>query len=124
MNAIIQEKTKAFTAGLADNKAYMMEMSEAKPIMEKKDDNLFIIDIRPEAVYKKGHIPGSFNFPLANIVDKVEEIPQNKTILVVCTLDAMSAYATLILHMFDHKATLVKGGVPAWKEAGGTLEIA
>lgn len=46
------EGFKKFTAGLADNKAYMMEMAEAKPKMEDKDNNLCIIDIRPEKVYK------------------------------------------------------------------------
>ena len=122
MDPIIREGCKLFTAGLADNNAYMMEMVEAKPKFEAKENNLFLIDIRPEASYKAGHIPGSVNFPLAVIVDKINDIPKNRPIFVVCTLDAMSAYATMILRLLEFPAIFAMGGVPAYKAAGGTLE--
>ncbi|NLV82523.1 MAG: rhodanese-like domain-containing protein [Synergistaceae bacterium] len=122
MDQAIREEFKVFTAGLADNKGYMMEMAEAKPKIEAGENNLFVIDIRSEASYKAGHIPGSASFYLPTLVDRLEHIPQNRPIFVVCKLDAMSAYATMILRLVGYPATLVAGGVPAWADAGGALD--
>lgn len=124
MNPIIREGCKGFTTGLADNKAYVMEMVEAKPKIEAKENNLFLIDIRSEASYKSGHIPGATSFPLAVLVDRVDDIPTNRPIFVVCQTDYASAYATMILRLLGYRSTLVLGGVPAWAAAGGNLETA
>lgn len=122
MEKIIRDAAKKFTAGLEEHESYMMDMIVAKPILEDKENELLVIDIRPEKSYKSGHIPGSVNFPLADLPGRVDELDPNQAILVVCTLDAMSAYATMILRLLGFTATLVRGGVPAFADAGGELE--
>ena len=118
------EGLKNFTDGLTDNSGYMIEMAQAKPKIEAGEDDLFIIDIRSETSYKAGHIPGSVSIPLRELVDKLDSVPKDRPVWVVCKMDAMSAYATMILRTHGYPATLVLGGVPAWADAGGTLETA
>ncbi|HZK29543.1 MAG TPA: rhodanese-like domain-containing protein [Clostridia bacterium] len=118
------EGLKNFTDGLTEHNGYMIEMAEAKSRIEAGEDDLFIIDIRSETSYKAGHIPGSVSIPLRVLVDKLDSVPKDRPILVVCKLDAMSAYATMILRAHGYPATLVLGGVPVWADAGGPLETA
>lgn len=122
MDKEMLEGFKSFTDGLADNKRYMMAMEDAKPKIEAKENNLFLIDIRSETAYRAGHIPNSVSFPLTELIDRIESIPKNRPIFVVCQWDAMSAYATMILTILGYSATLVMGGVPAWEKAGGVIE--
>lgn len=122
MDIRIREAFKDFTNGMSENKAYVMKMEEGKPKIEAKENNLFLIDIRPEAPFKAGHIPGAVSFPLANLVDKVDDIPNDRPIFVVCQTDYSSSYATLILRVLGYQATAILGGVPAWIAAGGKLE--
>lgn len=57
---------------------------QAKEIMDK--DNPVIIDVRPGEVYKKGHIPGAINIPLADLKAGSDLAPEAKDqkILVHC----------------------------------------
>lgn len=43
-----------------------------------------VVDVRNEASYKQGHIPGSKLIPLAEVVNKVNELPKNKLIVTYC----------------------------------------
>lgn len=122
MDQMIREKCKEFTTAMDYNNYYMIEMAEARIKFDKKENNLCIIDIRSEKAYKEGHIPDSMNFPILTLVDRLEEVPKDRPIFVVCKKDAMSAYATTILRLLGFDATLVEGGVPGYAAAGGTLE--
>ena len=121
MDQKIREALKTFSAGLEENNAYVMKMAEAKPKIEAKENNLFLIDIRSEATYKAGHIDGAASYPLAKLAEKADSIPANRPVFVVCQTDYASAYATMILRLLGFEATLVLGGVPAWEAAGGPL---
>jgi len=81
-----------------------------------------ILDVRPEAGYASGHIPGSMNIPFTNIISDMDAVPSDKKIAVVCTYDTNSAFAVAMLRVFgDRDAWIVQGGVPAWQEAGKEL---
>ncbi|MDH7497497.1 MAG: rhodanese-like domain-containing protein [Syntrophomonadaceae bacterium] len=122
MNSVIRDACREFTAGLHAHGSYMVEMADAKPRMEAREGGLVIVDIRPSASYQLGHIPGSINLPLADLVDGLSRLPLDRPLYIVCRLDAMSAYATALLRLLGYDAWLVQGGVPAWTEAGGKLE--
>jgi rhodanese-related sulfurtransferase len=45
--------------------------------------NLFIMDIRTEALYEAGHIDGAVNIPLYLLHKKLNEIPKDRPVLVI-----------------------------------------
>lgn len=56
--------------------------NKLKELKEKKKD-IFILDVRTEGLYKKGHIDGAVNIPLYALHKRIKEIPKNRPILVV-----------------------------------------
>lgn len=58
-----------------------------------------ILDVRSAAEYREGHIPGSKNYPLDTISNKVNELKKlNKPVITVCRSGARSSIAKDILH--------------------------
>lgn len=57
-----------------------------------------IVDVRSNSEYKSGHIPGSKNFPLDSIRNKVADLKKlNKPVITVCRSGARSGMAKNIL---------------------------
>ena len=57
-----------------------------------------IVDVRSNSEYKSGHIPGSRNFPLDSIRNKIAELKKlNKPVITVCRSGARSGMARNIL---------------------------
>jgi len=50
---------------------------------EEKNDYVFI-DVRSESEFEDGHIQGALNIPVSEIVDRLDEIPEDKYIVVYC----------------------------------------
>jgi rhodanese-related sulfurtransferase len=115
-------KADAFMMSLPDNGFYRMEMQDLIDAVDAGDENLVILDVRPASLYDAGHIEGSMNIPDPELVQKMDTVPTDKKVAVVCQLDTNSAYAVSILRIFgDRDAWIVVGGVPAWVDAGREL---
>ena len=57
-----------------------------------------IVDVRSAAEYKSGHLPGSRNYPLDTIRNKVPELKKvNKPVITVCRSGVRSGMAKNIL---------------------------
>lgn len=57
-----------------------------------------IIDVRTPAEYTLGHVPGSINIPLLEVIDRIEEIRAiQEPIIVCCASGIRSAQAVSIL---------------------------
>ena len=50
-----------------------------------KDGQAFIVDVRNQASYDAGHIPGSRLIPSAEILNHLSELPRDKTIVTYCS---------------------------------------
>ena len=45
----------------------------------------YVVDVRNQAMYDTGHIPGSRLIPAAEILNHVNELPRDKTIVTYCS---------------------------------------
>ncbi|HHW03187.1 MAG TPA: FAD-dependent oxidoreductase [Thermoanaerobacterales bacterium] len=79
------------------------------------DPELQIIDVREEAEYLVGTIPGARNIPLKEIRQRAGEIDKQRETVVLCKigLRAYLAYITL-KHLGVQKLKILDGGVTAW----------
>ena len=50
-----------------------------------KDGQAFIVDVRNQASYDAGHIPGSRLIPSGEILNHLSELPKDKTIITYCS---------------------------------------
>lgn len=78
-----------------------------------------IIDVREESEFQQGHIPGARLMPLDEIADRLNEIPRDETVVVVCRSGVRSARAYQYLQ--EQGFTNVhdmQGGMLEWIAAG------
>lgn len=84
------------------------------------DRDAVIIDLRPAADFKRGHLLNAINLPFAKIEERSSEIGKDKArpVLLYCALGSMASQAALKLkkHGFTEVYPL-KGGLNAWTGA-------
>lgn len=56
---------------------------ELNDLMKKNE--VFIVDVRNEASFNAGHIPGAKLIPAGEILNHVNELPKNKLIVTYCS---------------------------------------
>jgi hydroxyacylglutathione hydrolase len=78
-----------------------------------------VVDVREPAEYVDGHVPGAFSIPQADLASRIEELPRDRDLLVVCEGGTRSARAARFLKQagFERVTNLV-GGTSAWRQAG------
>lgn len=83
-----------------------------------KKENVQVLDVRTEAEYKEGHLPGALlmdvNSP--DFKERVVQLDKSKTYLVYCKSGRRSEKALKILYNAGYQnAYHLKGGYLAWK---------
>ncbi len=84
---------------------------------ELHDKGAFIIDVRPPEDYDSGHIPGSINIPLDQIRSRLNEIPKDKTIYLLCQVGFSAYIAQRILLHNGYDAVNFTGGYDTYQLA-------
>jgi hydroxyacylglutathione hydrolase len=80
---------------------------------------LVVVDVRGQAEWEAGHIPGARNVPLGYLGDHLDELPRDGTLVLSCRTGARSAIGASLLqaHGFTNVVNLVDGYV-GWVGAG------
>ncbi|MDO5026161.1 MAG: FAD-dependent oxidoreductase [Trueperella sp.] len=69
-------------------------MTQVRQLVE---DGAFILDVREESSYERGHIRGSKNIPLAQLRDRIDEIPRGVPVYLHCRSAQTSYFALRVL---------------------------
>lgn len=77
-----------------------------------------MLDVRSDIEHARGHIRGSLNIPLAQLLDRIDEVPTDRTVVVVCQHGNRSSVATDQLARHGRAARLLDGGLRAWRDSG------
>ena len=83
-----------------------------------------LIDIRDPAEFAAGHCVGARSIPLARL-DGAKDLPSNKALplVLVCATGSRAARAAGQLRKLGYEqATVLNGGLAAWREAGLPVE--
>lgn len=67
------------------------------------DGSVFLLDVRTPAEYARGHAPGFVNIPVDSLRERLGELPQGRTLIVMCQSGLRSYIACRILsgHGYD-----------------------
>jgi rhodanese-related sulfurtransferase len=93
-----------------------ISVSEA---VAKQQEGAFILDVREPSEWTDAHIAGATLIPLGELESRVNELPKDKEIVVVCRSGNRSAQARdLLLNDGFTQVTSMAGGLNQWKAAG------
>lgn len=96
-------------------------LSPADAVRLINDQGAAIVDLRPVADFKRGHILDAKNIPITKLDDEISKLSKlkDKPILLCCALGSSAAQAGIKLRAqgFD-KVYPMAGGVNAWQNAG------
>jgi hydroxyacylglutathione hydrolase len=84
-----------------------------------------LIDVRNRSEWDAGRIAASTLLPLAELIDRVDEIPREADVLLYCGAGSRSAVAaSLLMARGYQRVTNLAGGYAAWVAAGGPITLA
>jgi len=85
----------------------------------KRDAGAFILDVRQPDEWNTGHIPGATLIPLDQLASRVNELPRDQEIVVVCRSGNRSAQGRdILLDAGFTQVTSMAGGMIQWESAG------
>jgi rhodanese-related sulfurtransferase len=107
--------------------AMLTELTEIPDVTARELANRpagsLLIDVREPEEYCTGHVPGSVNLPQSELASRLEELPREETIYVICQGGNRSCRAAQFLAQTGFTNVVnVDGGTNAWKDAGLALE--
>ena len=88
---------------------------ELKNLIDNKNNDYLLIDVRSESEYNSGYIPTAINIPVTMIKDHTDEIPKNKLIIVYCKVGWRAESAEKKLRELGYENVINFGGTNDWK---------
>jgi hydroxyacylglutathione hydrolase len=91
--------------------------------LSRRRKDLVVLDVRGRSEWAAGHLPEATLIPLAELPDRINEVPGDRPIAVHCQGGSRSAIAASLLLMCGRPAVAnVTGGMTAWEHAGLPVE--
>lgn len=85
-------------------------------------DDVVVLDVREDWEFASGHVPGAQWIPLGELASRLDEVPQDKTVVAVCRSGNRSGQATQLLRQNGFQAHNMDGGMISWEQAGYEIE--
>ncbi|HEY2811855.1 MAG TPA: rhodanese-like domain-containing protein [Acidimicrobiales bacterium] len=91
-------------------------------LAELREQGAVLIDVRNPDEFERFRVPGARLIPLPDVPERIEEIPSDQTVYVICATGNRSKRAVEFLNAQGHDTVNVAGGSQAWAEAGHPVE--
>lgn len=74
-----------------------------------------VVDVRESSEYRSGHIPRSKHISLGQLLQRLREVPKDKTVVVVCRSGNRSSRAVELLMQAGYRNVYnMSGGMQRW----------
>jgi rhodanese-related sulfurtransferase len=84
-----------------------------------RDQGAFILDVREPNEWAQFHIPGANLIPLGSLPNRLNEVPKDRQVVVVCRTGVRSAQGRdILLSAGFTKVTSMTGGMNQWQAQG------
>ena len=106
--------------------AYLGDVLALEPVAQDelfrrlRDGRVLVLDVRPEAEYAAGHIPGAVSVPHDQLAARLAELPAGAEIVAYCRgrYCVLAPEAVRLLRSHGFTARPLEGGLPDWRLAG------
>lgn len=105
--------------------AAQVEQLSPREFAQRRDgDGLTLVDVRNRAEWDGGHLPGAIHIPLGYLMDRVEELPKDRPLVVQCQTGSRSVIGASLLQSLGYSRVLnLTGGLEAWNAEGLPLMV-
>ena len=92
--------------------------------LASRSTETIVLDVREPEEYEQGHVPGAINLPQADLASRLDEIPRDCPLVLICRSGARSLRVAQFLRQVGFEQVMnVQGGTEAWREAGKPLAL-
>jgi rhodanese-related sulfurtransferase len=82
-------------------------------------DDAYLLDVREDDEWAAGHAPGAVHVPMMQIPSRLDDIPEDRDVVVVCRVGGRSAQVVAFLQQNGRERTInLEGGMQSWAAAG------
>jgi rhodanese-related sulfurtransferase len=84
------------------------------------DGEVVVLDVRPEAEYAGGHLPGALHIPVEELAERLAELPADSEIIAYCRGQycVLAHDAVRLLNQRGYRASRATDGALEWRIAG------
>ena len=95
-------------------------VSQDELVRRLRDGQVLVLDVRPEAEYDAGHIPGAVSVPHDQLAARLADFPESAEIIAYCRgrYCVFAPDAVRLLRERGLSAWPLEGGLPDWRRAG------
>ncbi|MGV8883640.1 MAG: rhodanese-like domain-containing protein [Rhodoglobus sp.] len=83
----------------------------------------WLLDVREQQEWNTGHAPDAHLVPMSEIQNRLDEVPSDVEVIVICHSGGRSLSVTDYLTREGRNAVNLRGGMIAWHSAGGEIDI-
>ena len=86
-------------------------------LLKIEQDNVVILDVRPEKEYRAGHIPRALSIPIDLLLERMAGLPSGREVVVYCR-GPFCVYADEAVELLQNQgvpASRLEEGFPDWK---------
>ena len=84
-----------------------------------QDRDLLVLDVREPAEWSDGHMPDARHIPMREVLQRIAEIPRDRTVAITCAGGARSSVVgSMLLAQGFTDILNVWGGMTGWAQAG------
>lgn len=93
-------------------------MQSSSPAEVHAATDVYLIDVREHEELAQARVEGAHHIPLGELVARLDEVPRDRTVYVMCHVGGRSAQAVQYLEQQGIDAVNVEGGILAWYQQG------
>jgi rhodanese-related sulfurtransferase len=82
------------------------------------EEGTYVLDVRTQEEWNDFHAPSTTLIPLDELTSRVDELPKDQPIVVVCRSGNRSQTGRDILLQAGFNATSMNGGLTTWRDSG------
>ena len=87
-----------------------MKTITIEELLQLDQNTITVLDVRPADAYTRGSVPGAVSIPLAEVEERMEELPKEKPVYVLCHTGEWSVDAVYELEAAGYDAANIEGG--------------
>jgi rhodanese-related sulfurtransferase len=103
-----------FLKAIPDDYYTVKRVGDLKRLLQ--DQGTLLVDVREPSEFRSGHIPGAINIPLRSLTQSLDQIPEERLVVLYCSSGYRTAMGIMTLQMLGYQN--VRGFPPSiqgWK---------
>ncbi|HLZ23319.1 MAG TPA: MBL fold metallo-hydrolase [Ktedonobacterales bacterium] len=88
-------------------------------VLAQRAPGAYVLDVREPEEYARGHVPGAVSLPQSELASRMDEVPRDRPVLVICHSGSRSLRSAQFLAQMGYtNVANVAGGTAAWRADG------